>query len=204
MKGYDWLAPYYDKLASLFVGEQIQQAQLKMLSHLSARKKLLILGGGTGWILPHLFRVNPNLEIHYVDISEKMIARARVCAGNNSLIEFIHGNETCVPDRDYDSVLTHFYVDLFTDEQLINLIREIKLRLIGSACWLVTDFEAHTRPQKIKIRVMYLFFRRLTGLKTKALPKWYQAFVQTGLSVIESQHTNDKFIRSVAFHVNTN
>jgi len=204
MKGYDILAPYYDRLAVLFVGKHIQHAQLKMLSHLSASKKLLILGGGTGWILPHLFRVNPKLEIHWIDTSEKMIARARTCAGNYPLIKFINGNETNVPDRDYDAVLTHFYVDLFTDEQLGKLIGEIKTRLTSNANWLVTDFEVHTTLQQIKVSLMYWFFRLVTGLKTRALPLWYKVFVERGFNVLETHSTKRGFIKSVAFHVITN
>jgi ubiquinone/menaquinone biosynthesis C-methylase UbiE len=78
--GYDKLAPVYDWLAVFFVGKQIQQAQLKWLSYLSDRKKLLILGGGTGWMLPAVFQINPNLVIHYVDASAKMIAQAQANA----------------------------------------------------------------------------------------------------------------------------
>lgn len=198
--GYDKLAPVYDWLAVFFVGKQIQQAQLKWLSYLSDRKKLLILGGGTGWMLPAVFQINPNLVIHYVDASAKMIAQAQANA-QGSLIQFIQGTETDIPDKDYDAVLTHFYLDLFSDDQLPDLIAKIKMKLANNALWLVTDFETHTMLQRVKVRLMYLFFRMMTGLKTQALPKWYNTLTNAGCIALKSYCTQHKFIRSVVFRV---
>ncbi|MBN8576566.1 MAG: class I SAM-dependent methyltransferase [Cytophagales bacterium] len=81
MNGYNRLAPFYDRLATVFVGKQLQQAQLALLPYLQQKRKLLILGGGTGWILSHIFKINPTLEIDYVDSAAQMIARARQRAG---------------------------------------------------------------------------------------------------------------------------
>jgi tRNA (cmo5U34)-methyltransferase len=199
--GYDKLAPVYDRLAVFFVGKQIQQAQLKWLSYLSDRKKLLILGGGTGWMLPAVFQINPNLVIHYVDASAKMIAQAKAKA-QSPLIQFTKGTETDIPDRDYDAVLTHFYLDLFSDDQLPNLIAKLKMRLTNNALWLVTDFETHTMHCNVlRFGLMYLFFRMMTGLKTQALPKWYNTLTNAGCIALKSYCTQHKFIRSVVFRV---
>jgi tRNA (cmo5U34)-methyltransferase len=198
--GYDRLAPVYDRLAVFFVGKQLQQAQLKWLSYLNDRKKLLILGGGTGWMLPAVFQINPNLVIHYVDASAKMIAQAQANA-QSPLIQFIKGTEADIPDKDYDAVLTHFYLDLFLDDQLRNLIANLKMRLNNNALWLVTDFETHTVLQRVKVGLMYLFFRMMTGLKTQTLPKWYNTLTNAGCIALKSYCTQHKFIRSVVFRV---
>lgn len=200
MSGYDKLAPVYDRLAVFFVGKQIQQAQLKWLSYLSDRKKLLILGGGTGWMLPAVLQINPNLVIHYVDASAKMIAQAQANA-QSPLIQFIKGTEADIPDKDYDAVLTHFYLDLFSDDQLPDLITKIKMKLTNNAIWLVTDFETHTVLQRIKVRMMYSFFRMMTGLKTQALPLWHNALTKASCIALKSYSTHRKFIRSVVFLV---
>lgn len=198
--GYDRLAPVYDRLAVIFVGKQIQQAQLKWLPYLKDRKKLLILGGGTGWMLPFIFQINPNLIIHYVDASAKMIAKAEQNA-KGVLIQFIKGTEADIPDRDYDAVLTHFYLDLFSDAQLPNLIAGLKMHVCDNALWLVTDFETHTMLQRVKVGLMYLFFRMTTGLKTQALPKWFNTLTNSGCITLKSYCTQQKFIRSVVFRV---
>lgn len=198
--GYDRLAHVYDYLAVTFVGKQIQRAQLKWLPYLKDRKKLLILGGGTGWILPFIFQINPNLIIHYVDASTKMIAKAEQNA-KGLLVQFIKGTEADIPDKDYDAVLTHFYLDLFSDAQLPNLIAKLKMRLNNNALWLVTDFEVRTMLQRVKVRMMYLFFRMMTGLKTQALPLWYSAMINATCIALKSYSTHHKFIRSVVFQV---
>ncbi|MBX2914109.1 MAG: class I SAM-dependent methyltransferase [Cyclobacteriaceae bacterium] len=202
MHGYDWLAPFYDTLARVVVGKQIQQMQLPMLRHLHDRKKLLVLGGGTGWILPHIFRVNPNLVIHYVDSSEKMIARARSNAHGNKSIQFIQGTETAISTNDYDAVLTYFYLDMFAPAQLTTLITKLKNHLVKEARWLVCDFESQTRMHRIKVQVMYLFFRIVTGLRTNTLPAWYCVLTQSGCIVLEDAYSADRFIRSAVFRVN--
>lgn len=202
--GYNWLAPCYDQLARVFVGSQIHQMQLKLLHHLQGRKKLLILGGGTGWILPHIFQVNPGLVIHYVDISERMISRARRKAGANKQVHFFVGTETAIPAQDYDAVLTHFYLDLFTNTRLAKVITTIKQHLAGDARWLVSDFETQTYWQRLKIKTMYLFFRIVTGLPTSSLPGWFLLLTEAGCIALENQHTQDKFIRSVVFQVRPN
>jgi hypothetical protein len=69
---------------------------------------------------------------------------------NSSLIQFIQGTETDIPDKDYDAVLTHFYLDLFSDDQLPDLIAKIKMKLANNALWLVTDFETHTTLQRLR------------------------------------------------------
>ncbi|MBX2895128.1 MAG: class I SAM-dependent methyltransferase [Cyclobacteriaceae bacterium] len=200
--GYNWLAPFYDALARVVVGKQIQQMQLKLLRHLHNRKKLLIIGGGTGWILPYIFRVNPTLIIHYVDASEKMLIQAQRNAAENKLIQFIKGTEAAIPAYNYDAVLTHFYLDLFPETQLTRLIVQLKLHLVKDALWLVSDFENQTWVHRLQTRAMYLFFRMVTNLRTNALPAWHRVLIQAGCVALQSAYSTNRFIRSVAFHVN--
>jgi tRNA (cmo5U34)-methyltransferase len=52
-RGFDRLAPFYDSLARLIIGKGIKQSQLHFLNHLRGQNQgVLVLGGGTGWILP--------------------------------------------------------------------------------------------------------------------------------------------------------
>ncbi|MBX2900911.1 MAG: class I SAM-dependent methyltransferase [Cyclobacteriaceae bacterium] len=199
MNGYNRLAPFYDRLATVFVGKQLQQAQLALLPYLQQKRKLLILGGGTGWILSHIFKINPTLEIDYVDSAAQMIARARQRAGSNQRIRFIEGTEAAVPDKDYDAVITNFYLDLFTAQDLMVLIGLLRASVANGATWLVTDFEEHTGGQRMKVKLMYYFFWMATGLKTRALPPWYQILINAGLLPVESKSTRSRFIRTVAF-----
>jgi len=131
-------------------------------------------------------------------------------AGNSSLIQFIAGTETDVPDQDYDALLTCFYLDLFTEPELKTLIDRLKSRMNQHGIWLATDFETHTLWQRLKVRLMYLFFYVITGLKPiyvitglkpKALPAWHKAMVNAGCVSLENHYTRSGLIRSVVFLV---
>ncbi|MEZ4686196.1 MAG: hypothetical protein R3B47_09055 [Bacteroidia bacterium] len=51
---FNRLAPVYDFLASLVFGNRIRQAQRWLLDFIPEGSSILILGGGTGWILEEL------------------------------------------------------------------------------------------------------------------------------------------------------
>ena len=76
-KGYDQLSWGYDLLARVMIGKSVQKSQRYGLPFLKDSRKVLILGGGTGWILPDLAKINPTLEIDYIEVSPKMIHRAQ-------------------------------------------------------------------------------------------------------------------------------
>src|SRR6187402_1340927 len=77
MNGFDRLAPVYDKLAGLVFGKAIVDAQLVFLDRVRAGDRILILGGGTGWLLEKLLRKQPVCEVWYVESSSRMIELTR-------------------------------------------------------------------------------------------------------------------------------
>jgi ubiquinone/menaquinone biosynthesis C-methylase UbiE len=170
--GFDRLAPVYDLLARIAIGREIRRSQLPFLNFLSKRHKLLILGWGTGWILPPLRKVNPLLRIDYVDISGGMIERARRTVNEDSRVQFIVGAVENIPDTGYDCVITNFYLDLFDERNLENVIEHIKNSLQADALWIVTDFVCETKWHEWMVAIMYRFFRWVTGILTVKLPGW--------------------------------
>lgn len=198
-RGFDRLAPFYDSLARLIIGKGIKQSQLYFLNHLSNKSKLLVLGGGTGWILPHLFKINPGLEIHYIDVSKNMIAHAkrRVSSANN--IQFIVGTVENITDRDFDCVVTNFYLDLFDNTKLEKLVPQIKASLLPGAYWLATDFVGVTRWHRTVLWIMYRFFYVTTGLRNLRLPEWQARLVNAGGTIIDQKHFSRDFIQTVVF-----
>jgi tRNA (cmo5U34)-methyltransferase len=197
--GFDKLAPWYDWLARLVIGKGIHQSQIHFLSHLATRSKLLILGGGTGWILPSIFEVNPTLKIDYIDISPNMIAMAKE-RGKNSNVRFIIGTESNIPDVEYDSVITNFYFDLFETEELRQVIARIKKSVQPGACWIATDFIREQAWHHSALRFMYYFFRLTTGLKTQKLPLWEQELCNVGTIQFERKFGHG-FIKSIICRV---
>lgn len=197
-RGYTQLAPFYDFLAKRLIGTCIQESQLHYIHYLSSRRKLLLLGGGTGWILPAIERVNPQLEIHYIDASPGMITRAR---RNPTLlnIRWICGTETDIPDQDYDCVVTNFYLDHFENEELKKLAERLANRIVPGTDWLVTEFAASISWQRIQIRMMYFFFWLITGLRTTHLPGWKNILHESGGRLIDEKKWRDGFVTACVY-----
>src|SRR5688572_10145370 len=107
---FNRVAGVYDILARMVFGRSIQQAQLHFLNELPTQGNILILGGGTGWILKSILKVRPLITIWFVEASDAMIAKAKQQAGNDEArIHFIHGTEeTLVPEVQFDAVLANF------------------------------------------------------------------------------------------------
>lgn len=194
--GFDRLAPVYDVLARIVIGSGIRKSQLHFLNHLTTKNKLLILGGGTGWILPFILETNPTLQIDYIDMSSKMIERARKKVREDSQVRFIVGTEENIPEIDYDCVITNFYLDLFNDTKLQSVIFRIKKSLGSGANWIATDFVNEKMWHVGVLTIMYRFFQLTTGLKTLNLPLWEQGLRIAGGTQLETKKYSMGFIKS--------
>ena len=77
-RSYDIIADVYDRLAGIFIGKALRNAQIYLAQYIPAGAKILIAGGGTGWILEEITRLHDSgLQIDYLDISAGMIAKAK-------------------------------------------------------------------------------------------------------------------------------
>jgi len=199
--GYNVLAPVYDSLARLMLGKSIQQMQLQFLNRLASKNKLLILGGGTGWILPAINRINSKIEIDYVDLSPAMIRKAKERGIDSARIRFIEGTEKDIPGSNYDCVITNFYLDLFSEADLKEVANHIKNCVQSNSYWFVTDFAKSSFWSKVKLRCMYIFFWLTTGLKINQLPDWNQVLRSNGAKLLDEKTSKHGLIKSVVYQL---
>jgi SAM-dependent methyltransferase len=88
---YDPIARYYDVLSRLVYFRAQLKAQTDQLLFIPANSRILITGGGTGWILEEISKVRPSgLNITYVEISEKMLALTKKRDIKENTITYIH------------------------------------------------------------------------------------------------------------------
>jgi ubiquinone/menaquinone biosynthesis C-methylase UbiE len=201
MNNFDTVAPFYDRLSSLVFGRSIRYAQTIYLHKIPREAKVLIVGGGTGWILRELLMLNPKCQVWYVEASHKMMELAKGKAKNfRNQITFIHGTENSIPANiTFDSVITPFYLDLFSKGNCALAIQKIRSSLHTHGIWIAIDFVNTTWWHGVMLSFMYLFFRLTCSIEAMTLPNWRRIMSENGFLEIESKSFYRGFIKSVRF-----
>lgn len=178
---YDNAAWFYDRLTRLVYGKTLVRAQQYAISAVPAGASILIVGGGTGWILDELTTLHSEgLVITYVDVSANMIAlaRKRNVGGNKAI--FINDVVQHAPlDDRYDVVLTPFLFDNLSERSATEVFDSMHARLKKDGLWLYVDFNVVATSalwQKTLLAMMYLFFKTLCGVEANKLPDMEQHF----------------------------
>ena len=184
---FNGITPLYDTLAFIVFGRKLRQAQLVWLDQIPANASILIVGGGTGWLLEQvLIRCQPK-RIVYLDTSARMVARAsrriirRAVLGS---VDFRVGNETSLkPGEEFDVILTPFVLDLFTEQTLRSqLIPRLRNVLKSDGLWLVTDFiQTNVWWQKLLLWSMLRFFWITASIEVQHLVDWQRMLAETNL-----------------------
>lgn len=196
MSNFDRIAPVYDSLARFFFGQSIRSSQVSVLHLIPDGSTILILGGGTGWILEEIDRRTSNCGIWYIDQSAQMIELARSRPGVKN-ISFIQGSINSIPEgQKFDVIITNFFLDLFTDNTLHNILSSLSKSLNPDGLWFVADFIDKKWWQSFYLFVMYRFFRLTTGISTTRLPDWERQFAGLRLTDVESRLFYYGFIKS--------
>jgi tRNA (cmo5U34)-methyltransferase len=197
---FDRIAPLYDWLAHLVFGKSIVRSQEFYLGSVREAKKILVLGGGTGSFLPALTLINPTCEVFFIDASIQMLNRARR-RPLPERIHFICGTEDSIPEKEsFDAVLTFYYLDLFENKMLPEIIGQIKNSLSPQALWLAADFvDCGKWWQSRLLSFMYFFFRITCGLRTRKLPEWIAHLRDSGFRIADSKTMKGEFIQTIVF-----
>ena len=193
---FDLIAGTYDVLTRIVFGKSMISAQHYFLSKIPASAKVLILGGGTGWIAEDLLRLNPSVQITYIDASDKMLEIAQKKLARHKNVRFIRGTQQAIPNEPFDVALTNFFLDLFSTRQLEEVILTIRTSLIRGGMWLVTDFEQTAWWHKTMLRMMYGFFRVISNVRVNQLPNWNDQILLSGFKGIDDAKFYGEFIRA--------
>jgi cyclopropane fatty-acyl-phospholipid synthase-like methyltransferase len=201
VNNFDRIAFAYDSLSKLVFGGAIKKSQLHYLAILKPKSSVLILGGGTGWLLKELTAQYPNANICYIEASGKMLNLSKALIKNHEHIRFIHGTESNIPQGSkFDVVITNFYLDLFTTKSLQHVIDKINTVTTADTVWLVSDFiTPETWWQKILMKLMYRFFKITTHIEASSLPEWSKLLSKNGWTKKSYAMFYHHFIKSCYF-----
>jgi SAM-dependent methyltransferase len=142
-------------------------------------RRALVYGDGDGRFLAQLLRRAPGLQVTAVDASARMLQVAAHRLPPGASVALVHADALGFqPSREpsgYDLIVSHFFLDCFSDDELGCLLERVNAAAAKSAVWVVSDFAV---PQAAIARVLgrwiirslYHGFRLLTGLETCRLP----------------------------------
>ena len=194
---FDLVAPIYDVLASIVFRGAIRRAQIALLPRLESARKILIIGGGTGWFLLELLRRVPAPHVLYVEKSSKMLASSQKLIEQSapqhlSRVEFRLGTEESLSLRDgeYDVIVTNFFLDLFADENGLQVASCLAKQLAPSGRWLFVDFQLPARGLSrvyalVLFRIMFTFFNVVARMESRRPPDYEHIFARLGLRTRE-------------------
>jgi ubiquinone/menaquinone biosynthesis C-methylase UbiE len=199
---YDNSAWFYDGLARLVYGNALVKAQVFLLQYILPNSNILIVGGGTGWILEELTRIYPTgLQITYVEVSANMITLSKKRdIGNNNVLFINDAIENVNLPGEFDCIITPFLFDNFTGETLKTVFEHLHKQLKPAGTWLNTDFQLTGKWwQNILLKTMFLFFKLWCRIEATRLPDIDPCFNQNGYKEIAHKSFFGDFILSKAY-----
>ena len=209
---FDRISAVYDLLAKLTFGGAIQRAQRRLLNDLPRSPRVLLLGGGSGWFLSELCQRVPAAEVISIDASPAMNRRAARRLerlrrqGLNPRVTLITASHAVLdeqPWRDlppFDLLITPFFLDIFSPEEIPSLMRALSIRLTPEGRWLFADFCPPLRGWRAAVLwVMYRFFRFVARLENQALGDFPTCFRQLGFIPEGAERLGAKMILSASW-----
>lgn len=185
---FDRVAGWYDGAARLVFGSAQRDAQRAALAGLpSGAPQLLVLGGGSGWVLGEVWRLRPAATVLYLEASAAMLRQAETLVqqqwpAHRAQVEFRLGTEaTLTANEQFDAVLTFFVFDCMEPPGLELAVARLAASLRPVGVWLVAEFTPPRRWwQRALQGAMYAFFRVAAGLKAQRLADYEAALAARG------------------------
>jgi ubiquinone/menaquinone biosynthesis C-methylase UbiE len=182
----------YQPLEYATFGKKLERQRFAFVDELGDAKRALLLGDGDGRFLFELAKRNADVQIDYVEASGQMIAIARRRLRSPEVVDpgrirfrQCDAREGGWPSDGYDVVVSHFFLDCFSDAEISQLIPAIRSVCRPGAKWLIAEFQVpksgwrrwHARCW---LKTMYLFFRITTGIETSRLPEYRTVLSRAG------------------------
>ncbi len=199
--GFDRLARPYRWMEYLTFGRALQRCRCQCLPNLGETRHALVLGDGDGRFTARLLARAPHANVHAVDASPAMLrALRRRCktAGTEDrvtthLADLSRRLPQALQDCRFDLVATHFFLDCLTTAEVESLADRVKPLLSLDARWILSEFNIPASgfrlPARLLVRLLYLGFRLLTGLRTQQLPDYRAALLRTGFERLQTVQT---------------
>ncbi|RZL40542.1 MAG: class I SAM-dependent methyltransferase [Pedobacter sp.] len=205
LNNYDKIAKRYDSLSRLIYGKAQVNAQINQLKYIPENSSILIAGGGTGWILEEISKIQSiGLKITYVEISGNMINLSKARNVQDNEVKFVNiGVEDFTSEELFDVVLTPFLFDNFSAERAKVVFKKLDEMLRDNGLWLLVDFNLNGENGKwwkwIMLKSMYVFFKLLKIVEANKLTDMEPQFLTAKYQVLEERFYYGRFIKASVF-----
>jgi len=190
---FDGLASIYRWLEYLSFGPALSRCRLEFLADLAHGRNALALGDGDGRFTARLLGTNPEIRVDAIDASPAMLTALVRRTGKAA--ERVRTEVTDARDwqarnvEPYDLVVTHFFLDCLTTDEVRSLAGRIRSASAPNSLWVVSEFAVPrsffgrtvARPL---VSALYIAFGILTGLNVRALPEYAGALAEAGFRLI--------------------
>jgi SAM-dependent methyltransferase len=195
--------PDFDRLARVYrwmewasFGPILQKCRCSFLPAVDSARRALVIGDGDGRFTAELLRANQHIQIDAVDASPAMLAALLHHAGPqaNRIQAFCaDARHWMPPNPPYDLIVTHFFLDCLTREEIESLVTTIRAAVLPSAQWMISEFAIPhgvygrfvARPL---VAFLYWAFGKFTGLKVRSLSDHGVELRKSGFT-LQQQHS---------------
>lgn len=194
LPNFNRLAGPYRWMEWLTFGPWLARCRFTFLDKAATCRHALVLGDGDGRFTARLLRANSHIHIDAVDASSSMLHALVRRVGPNGIRLRTHLADARQwhPSGDLlnDLVVTHFFLDCLTTEEILSLATRLRPTLSPTALWIVSEFAIPptwygrlvARPL---IAALYRAFGLLTGLTVRTLPDYAAALRSAGFTLLE-------------------
>jgi 2-polyprenyl-3-methyl-5-hydroxy-6-metoxy-1,4-benzoquinol methylase len=197
---YNFIAPFYDNISALVFRNKIFESQISYLNEIPSNSTILFIGGGSGKTLKNLLELKPNCKVDYIESSEKMMKLAKVATKSSSRVNFILGSGSLIPDKEYDVILTFFFLDLFQESRLKSIHNILDKKLKPKGIWLVSDFEVASKLwTKTLELIMFSFLKIITRIESQEILDIKKGFILKNYHLSKFKNFYGNFIFSAVF-----
>ena len=188
---FDRVARLYRWAEYLTLGPLLTRTREEFLPQMRNAQSALLLGDGDGRFTAALLRQNPALQAHAVDSSAAMLRLLHARCLYDGTAPRLRTSHCAVlgldADKATDLMVTHFLLDCLTQVEIVAMASRFATQVRPGCLWVLSEFgmPRHRlfRPLAAAyIRLLYLAFRVLTGLRPTRLPDPQRALSAAGFT----------------------
>ena len=198
---FDLIASSYPLLEQTIFGSTLSRSRKLFAGRVTEGNNILLIGEGNGRFLLEIVKQTSSASFTVVDSSAKMLAAAarRIeTIDRCARIELIHADilEWKSPAAHFDRIVTHFFLDLFTPDQISRIVEKISRLATKDTLWINIDFTSAGQRlrQRLLMWAQYRFFRIAAGIEAPRLFDSLPYIRQAGWEILERRSLESGWI----------